>query len=118
VVVRLTPAARAAFTHVDARDAARARIVVVAGLTPGIAAMTLGRWILVRRGHERDAALLAHELVHVEQWRVHGALRFLARYLSDYLRHRAAGLPHWRAYAAIGLEAEARARVAALGGTP
>ena len=38
-------------------------------LTPGVAAMTLGRWILVRRGHEPTSGCIAHELVHVEQWR-------------------------------------------------
>jgi hypothetical protein len=114
LAARLSPAARAAFTHVDPRDRDRARIVVVPRLTPGVAAMTLGRWVLVRRGHERDARLLAHELVHVEQWRELGAARFLVRYLGDYARHRAAGLGHRPAYAAIGLEVDARARVARL----
>lgn len=114
MVARLSPAARVAFTHVGARDRERARVVVVPRLTPGIVAMTLGRFVLVRRGHERDALLLAHELVHVEQWRVLGPVRFLARYLADYARHRMQGEPHWRAYAAITLEVEARARTSEL----
>ena len=46
---------------------------VVPVLTPGIAGMTLGRWILLRRGHEHDRGLIAHELVHVRQWRELGA---------------------------------------------
>jgi len=70
--------------------------------------MTLGRWILVRRGHERDRALVAHELVHVRQWRESGAPRFLGRYLTSYLRLRFRGLRHWDAYRAIPFEEEAR----------
>jgi hypothetical protein len=97
------------FTHVPVRDLDRARLVTVPILTPGVAGMTLGRWILVRRGHEHDDALIAHELVHVRQWRQLGAVRFLARYLGGYARGRWRGLGHQRAYAAIPLEAEARA---------
>ena len=107
---RLGPEARVRFAHVGAIDTARVRIVVVPVLTPGIVAMTLGRWVLVRRGHEDDVGLLAHELVHVEQWRTHGALGFLRGYLGDYLRARRAGLAHWAAYRAIAFEAEARLR--------
>jgi hypothetical protein len=107
---RLSPEAVAHFTLVDQVDRVRARVVVVPWLTPGVAAMTLGRWILVRRGREQDGGLIAHELVHVEQWRRQGVVPFLFRYLSDYLRLRLAGEPHWRAYAGISLEVEARAR--------
>lgn len=107
---RLSPDAKALYTHVAARDLERARVVVVRVLTPGVAAMTLDRWILVRRGHELDADLLAHELVHVEQWRELGPVRFLWRYLGEYVRARLAGQRHWQAYAAISFEAEARAR--------
>ena len=106
----LSPEAKARSTHVPARDVERARVVVVRTLTPGVVAMTLDRWILVRRGHEHDAGLLAHELVHVEQWREFGPVRFLWRYLSEYVRARLAGQRHWQAYAAISFEAEARAR--------
>jgi hypothetical protein len=107
---RLTPEAEAAFTHVPMIDRTRARIVVVPRLTPGVSAMTIGRWILVRRGHALDAGLIAHELVHVQQWREQHALPFLVRYVGEYLRHRARGLRHWPAYSAISFEAEARAR--------
>jgi hypothetical protein len=112
-VQRLSVPARAAFTHVPERDRTRARIVVVRMLTPGIAAMTIGRWILVRRGHERDVLLIAHELVHVQQWREERALPFLAQYVGEYLRLRARGLRHWPAYSAISFEVEARARAGA-----
>ena len=71
--------------------------------------MTLGRWILLRRGHEHDQQLIAHELVHVRQWRQLGAVGFLARYLGAYGRGRWRRLGHRAAYEAIPLEVEARA---------
>jgi len=95
--------------HVPAVDRERARVVVVPVLTPGVAGMTLGRWILLRRGHEHDRGLLAHELVHVRQWRELGPIRFLWRYLGAYVRGRLRGLGHRQAYAAIPFEREARA---------
>jgi len=107
-VLRFGPGATEAFDFVPAADVARARIVVVPVLTPGVAAMTLGRWILVRPGHREDAGLLGHELVHVRQWRELGPGGFLWRYLGAYVRLRAAGLPHGSAYEAIPLEQEAR----------
>jgi hypothetical protein len=107
---RLTAAAQMQYGHVDARDTARARIVIVPVLTPGVLAMTLGRWILVRRGHDGNVALIGHELVHVEQWRRYGVIRFLTGYLGAYTRARRAGVDHWTAYRAIPFEAEARLR--------
>jgi hypothetical protein len=96
------------FPLVPPADVARARIVDVRRLTPGVAAMTLGPVILLRRDHAGDEALLAHELVHVRQWRELGAGRFLWRYLGAYVRNRVAGLGHQRSYEAIPLEVEAR----------
>lgn len=110
VVHRLSPDAQARFTHVPERDRTRARIIVVPLLTPGIVAMTLGRWILIRRGREHDVDLIAHEMVHVQQWRERRAVPFLVRYSGEYLRSRFAGEPHWAAYAAISFEVEARVR--------
>ena len=107
---RLSPEAEASFAHVPELDRQRARIVVVPVLTPGVVAMTIGPCILVRRGREHDVDLVAHELVHVQQWRERGAATFLARYFGEYLRHRIAGKRHWAAYAAISFEVEARAR--------
>lgn len=109
VVARLSPTELTRFDAVPARDRARVRVVLVPRLTHGVAAMTLGRYVFVRRGHERDRALLAHELVHVRQWRELGVVRFLFRYLGAYLRNRRVGLDHWDAYEAIPLEIEARA---------
>ena len=53
--------------------------------------------------------LIVHELIHVRQWLESGALRFLARYVGDYLRGRLSGRSHSDAYLAIRHEAEARA---------
>jgi hypothetical protein len=96
------------FPLVPPADVARARIVDVPWLTPGVGAMTLGRVILLRHAHREDQALIAHELVHVRQWRELGPVRFLWRYLGAYAGGRAAGLDHQRAYEAIPLEVEAR----------
>jgi hypothetical protein len=69
-------------------------------------AITFGRRIYVAAGHE-TAALLRHELVHVRQAGELGALRFLWRYVMEYLRNRRRGMPHDDAYRAISFEAEA-----------
>jgi hypothetical protein len=106
---RLDASERREFAHVPAQDLERARLATVPVLTPGIAGMTVGRWILLRRGHEHDDGLIAHELVHVRQWRELGAVRFLTRYLGAYARARGRGLGHQAAYEAIPFEAEARA---------
>ena len=105
----LGPDEQARHRHVPAIDRERARVVVVPVLSPGVGGMTLGRWILIRRGHEHDRCLLAHELVHVRQWRELGPIRFLWRYLGAYVRGRLRGLGHRQAYAAIPFEREARA---------
>jgi hypothetical protein len=105
---RLDAREREQFTHVPPRDLDRARLVRSPVLTPGVAGMTLGRWILLRRGYEHDQDLIAHELVHVRQWRELGAVRFLVLYLGAYARGRWRGLGHRAAYEAIPLEVEAR----------
>jgi hypothetical protein len=56
----------------------------------------------------RLAGLVTHELVHVRQWRELGTVRFLRRYVAEYLRGRRNGLDHSQAYLAISLEKEAR----------
>ena len=80
----------------------------VGGPVPrGAAAITLGPLINVVPGSEGDGRLLAHERVHVEQWRRLGVLGFAWSYVGDYLRWRLRGYPHWGAYRRIGLEVEA-----------
>ena len=62
---------------------------------------------LERIGTGDALVLLSHEAVHVEQWREYGVVGFLVRYLGDYVRGRAMGLPHHIAYRAIRFEREA-----------
>ncbi len=82
----------------------------------GVEAMALPRVVFASaeafdRIVDGDAAtLLTHESVHIDQWRRYGAVGFLARYLGDYLRGRAVGLPHRTAYRAIRFEREATER--------
>lgn len=73
----------------------------------GTAGMTFGRNIFLRRGHEQDSGLIAHELVHVVQWRELGPALFLWRYLVPYFLFRLNGLTHWESYRRIPLELEA-----------
>ena len=70
-------------------------------LLPGFVAITLGRTIYVR-GHlaRRPATLLAHELVHVQQFNERGWLGMTSAYATLWLEHGYAGHP---------LELEARA---------
>lgn len=77
-------------------------------LVPGVAAMTLGRRVLVRRDRLDDVGLLHHELVHVRQWREQGPVRFPVSYLAAYARGRLRGLGHHEAYRAVPAEVEAR----------
>ena len=79
-------------------------------LAPNIDAITLGSRVFVSPDRFDDVAqgrrpeLLAHELVHVEQWRQHGAVGFLCSYVSDYVRLRILGCDHDTAYRNIGFE--------------
>lgn len=82
------------------------RVLVGGPVPPQAAAITLGRLIIVRRGHGTDR-LMAHELVHVRQFVELGAPRFLGRYVWSYLRSRLAGYGHMAAYRRIPLEVEA-----------
>lgn len=53
-------------------------------------------------------ALLAHELVHVRQYRELGAWRFRWAYLREYVAGRLRGLSHDAAYRNISFERTAR----------
>ena len=101
------------YDHVPGTDALRTRIAVVPFLQPRTHGMTLGRLVLLRRDHADDTELIAHELVHVHQWRELGPLRFLTAYLTAYLRGLARFRSHRRSYRAIPAEVEARAETAA-----
>lgn len=80
----------------------------------GTAAMALPWGVYVRADllfgdPGRLGPLLLHELTHLRQWRQLGVIRFLGRYVGQYLRGRFGGLDHRGAYLAISLEREARA---------
>ena len=72
----------------------------------GTIAITFGRRIYVADGHATDA-LLRHELVHVSQAGELGLLRFVWRYVAEYVRNRRRGMSPHDAYRAISFEAEA-----------
>ena len=74
---------------------------------PGAAAITIGRVVSVRTRAAADERLAIHEAHHVRQWRRHGIVGFLVRYLGSYLGWRLRGYPHWAAYRRIPLEVEA-----------
>jgi hypothetical protein len=80
---------------------------------PGISGVTYGRLVLVSpelmRGERRRLAkLVIHELIHVKQFRDHGYIPFMFRYMSQYLRGRIAGKGPRQAYLDIDAESEAR----------
>lgn len=91
--------------RVEKRDGYR---VVVGGPVPPQAdAITLGRTIFVRQSAAEQPGLMAHELVHVRQFRELGAARFLLRYLGSYVRFRLNAYGHMASYRRIPLEVEA-----------
>ena len=106
---RLSAAEVGAYDLVPPTIAQRARVLRVPVLAPGSSGMTLGRWILLRHDDRRDGTskLLAHELVHVRQWRELGVLLFLWQYLSSYFTNLVRLRGHRQAYRAIPLEVEA-----------
>ncbi len=102
----------------DLVDASVARRVLIQRLPapgPGARGMTLGRLILVTRDDDRrgGSELLAHELVHADQYRRLGFWPFLRMYLTDYARNLKRSRRHSHAYRAIGLEVEAFTAAAA-----
>lgn len=63
----------------------------------------------IAAGAAAAAALLAHELTHVRQYRRYGMAAFLGRYVGEYLRARLSGASHFDAYRTISFEREADA---------
>jgi len=101
------------FDHLPKATVERARVKTSRRLPPQADAMTVGRTIYVRPGHEHSDSLMAHELVHVRQWQEYGWFGFLRRYLGAYLRNLMKLRNHMAAYRAIPLEVEARAEASA-----
>lgn len=77
----------------------------------GVVGITLGRRVYLAAGvaMDRMEELIRHELAHVRQVNELGLIRFHARYLAEYVRHRRAGLSSAEAYSEISFEREARA---------
>ncbi len=94
------------FDLVPLADRARAVVTVVPWLPAH--GMTIGRFVFLKRSHADRPGLLAHELVHVRQYRELGYLRFSARYLVAYARNLVRfRFRHDAAYRAIPFESEA-----------
>jgi hypothetical protein len=89
------------------------RLWVGGPVPPGADGITIGQTVIVRKqvthSHTFDH-LLRHELTHVEQYRDLGTVRFLSRYVGEYLAGRRAGKSHRQAYLDISFEQEARLR--------
>jgi hypothetical protein len=80
----------------------------VGGPVPrGFAGITIGSLVIVRDRDAATPALVRHELVHVRQWKRHGPIGFVVRYLGSYLRWRLRGVGHLGAYRRIPFEIEA-----------
>ncbi|MFN2486772.1 MAG: hypothetical protein ABR609_09245 [Acidimicrobiia bacterium] len=106
-------AQRCGVADLDAVPIRRAPRWMVRAWRGDVAAMTLPFGIFVRADcltgdRTRLANTVQHELVHVRQWKELGVLRFLWRYLADYLQGRQRGLGHTEAYRQISFEQEAR----------
>lgn len=106
----LTSHEQQTYDVVDKRLAARVRIVDIPFIPGGYSGMTLGRFICLADPQPTTgtSTLLAHELVHVQQWHDQGAPTFLWTYLTSFVSglktHKA-----WRkAYSQIPQEIEAR----------
>lgn len=107
---RLTAQEIARYDLVPPEISRRARVQKVPFLAPGFHGMTVGRLILLLRDDDQTGrrVLLAHELVHVEQYAQLGTMRFLRGYLREYVANLWRLRNHRQAYRAISFEAEAR----------
>ncbi len=108
----LSTAETTAFDHVPESVRSRTVLLDVPWLPGTFAGVTLGRYILLARPQRDDGSstLIAHELVHVDQWTQRGVFGFLVWYLGDFwrqLRTRRRWMP---AYRAVRAEVQARDR--------
>lgn len=83
----------------------------IGGPVPRSAAgITFGSLVIVKKVAATRTSfpeLLAHERVHVDQWRAFGTIGFLRRYVGGYLAARFQGYGHYGAYRRIPFEIEA-----------
>lgn len=100
------------YDHVEREVVARSRIILVSWLPAKSSGMCLNRLILIKRGRETDPMLIAHELVHSQQWVDFGLVGFLRRYLWDYAKGFLSERNHRDAYRGLRFEKAARAKAA------
>ncbi len=106
----LTPSERVAYDHVSPATIDRARVRSLLWLPGTFTGLTLGRNIFLTTDEPPDgtSSLIAHELVHVEQFDDRGWLDFLRWYLSDFFRGLLAERNWMKAYRQVTAEEEAR----------
>ena len=74
-----------------------------------VSGVTLGRHVYyAQEASQVSHRLRQHEMIHVEQYRKYGLIRFLFRYFKEYFRFRLKGYTHYQAYLEISFEKEAR----------
>jgi Domain of unknown function (DUF4157) len=114
-VRRLSAVEVASYDLVPPEIARRAVLVRVPVLPPRADGMTSGRFVFLRNDEPTDGTsrLIAHELVHVRQFRDLGRVGFALRYFSAYFRNLARFHHHRRAYLEIPQEQEAYDRARA-----
>ncbi|NNF53357.1 MAG: hypothetical protein HKN03_02835 [Acidimicrobiales bacterium] len=108
----LTSPERLAFDHVEERTLQRAVVVCIPWLPGTFAGLTLDRFILLARPQRADGSstLLAHELVHVEQWDDRGMIGFAKWYVANFVREYRHRRKWMASYRALEAEVDARAR--------
>jgi len=94
------------YTHVQRNIVLSARVHKLPFRLTKHRAFTIDRHIFTIA--PQDMALIAHELVHVEQYYRLGVDRFIIKYFSEYLKYRLGGYKDGAAYRKISLEQEAR----------
>lgn len=106
----LTPSERIAYTHVRSSTIDRARVRSLGWLPGQFKGITLGRtmFLTTREPTDGTSTLIAHELVHVEQYSDRGWFGFLRWYLTDFARGLLAERNWMTAYRGVTAEVEAR----------
>ncbi len=100
-----------AYDHISQMLTNRVRLVKVPWLPNGADGLTIANVVLVKKfvDPEDFRELIAHELVHVRQWKEYGIVGFLSRYVIGYLKGLKKHRNHYQAYLDIPFEIEARA---------
>ncbi len=107
---RLNNEELAAYGHIPRALAQRVRVIEIPALPGQYVGVTLGRHILLAEAvsDRGDSALLAHELVHVRQWKEQGPWRFAFAYSSSFVKALVRTRSWQQSYNQIPAEVEAR----------